>query len=421
MALQNQTSKNQNEFFFATKSAGEQDLFTSTITAGVFSDFVVGIESGNAVQINQMPDVIGTVTTGGEQMLYAGTASTYKTLSSLSVTATGLSMSIDRSPASGIACIESYGTNGSFKGFEFLSRGVNSELVSTTSVGINNFMSSINRPGATAVIGATGQILTGNTLASFHTSLDVPSGGGGRGAFLINDLSGVQNLNRWALGTIGVPAGGNTGSDFIVFAYGDNGNFITSPMTIKRSDGAVAIQNISSIQVATSSNYGSFFPANFTNEEFGAEGKNEVIAGSVSNVALYGQSFAPLFSTSLTGLNPNGKTFVSINWENSLSSGSNHVNYKIGFSTSTAFTNTLTTSYVPGGLFTGSDLPSANTPRGYTLVTGCLDPDGVEADGTGVLFVQGQLSDPNAPADQLFIAKGEVTEATRNALTWHIM
>jgi hypothetical protein len=35
-----------------------------------------------------------------------------------------------------------------------------------------------------------------------------------------------------------------------------------------------------------------------------------------------------------------------------------------------------------------------------------------------MLYVQGQFSDPAAPADQIFIAKGLVTEATRNALVW---
>ena len=428
MANFNQTNINRDRFFFATKTEGEQDLFSQTQAAGNFTDFYLGITGagGNLVQINQMPDIIGTSTAGGEEMLYAGTASTYKTLSTLSGTAAGISLSTDRIPGTGVATIESYGTNGSLRGLEILSRGVNSELISTTSLGINNYMSSIGRPGATAVVGASGTFLTAQLQASQVNSIDYPTGGGGRTCFNINDLSGAGGLTaqaRWAIGTVTVPTGSDVGSDLAFFSYGDAGNFLTSPMAMKRSDGSLAIANISSIQAVYSATPATVFPTNKTNQEFGAEGKVEVIAGATSNQALFGSPWAPLFSTLITGANPNGQTFLSINFANALSTGSNHVNYKVGFSTATAYTNVVTTSYVPGsgGTWTPSDLPSATSPIGHTLVTCCLDSDGVNTDGAATLYVQGQLSDPAAAADQIFCAKGETTEATRNSLVWHPM
>lgn len=166
------------------------------------------------------------------------------------------------------------------------------------------------------------------------------------------------------------------------------------------------------------------FPTNVSNEEFQA-GSNTVvvIAGATSNSALFGNTYAPLFSTSLTNLNPNGKTFVSVNWANALSTGSNLVTYKVGFSTATAFTNTLSTHPVPGlaGSWTPSDLPGGTTPIGATLITAACDPDGVDAQGGGVLYVLGQLTDAGAAADQIYLDKGPVTEPTRFAITWHAM
>ena len=252
MANFNQTNINRDRFFFATKEEGEQDLFVSTISAAPLTDFYVGITGagGNLVQINQMPDIIGTVTTGGEQMLYAGTASTYKTLSSLSLSATGSCISVDRTPGSGLTTIESYGTNGSIKGFEFLSRGVNSELLSTGNVAINTYMSSISRPGATAVFDNGGTTIMGATVASQHTALNSPPGGGGSGCYSIADLSGTSGTSselRWSIGKFGSPTGGNVGSDFALFSYNDAGTYLGTPLTVRRSDGAMNIANLSSI------------------------------------------------------------------------------------------------------------------------------------------------------------------------------
>ena len=427
-SLQNQTSVNPLRYFFAQKEDGEQELYTTTVVDGNLTDFYVGINgsSGNQVQINQMPDIIGTSSVGGEGMVYWGTSSDYKTLSSINTAAAGGSISIDRIPGSGTTSIEAYCTNGANRGFEFLSRGVNSELVSTTNVAINTYLSSINAPGATARLGGNGSFITANMTGSGFASLDAATGGGGRVCFAMNDLSGVDGITpqqRWGIGTTTIPTGvGNTGSDFALYSYADNSAFIASPLQVKRSDGSMAIQNISSIgaQLGGTSK-GQVFPMITDNTEFGAPTNDVfVLAGATSNQALYGTTFPVIFSTPVANLNPNLETLININWANSLSTGSNHVNYKLGFSTATAYTNIVQTSYVPGigGTWTGSDLPSATTPIGHTNVCAVLDPDGLTAQGDGFLYVMGQLSDPSAAADQLYIAKGTSSEPTRNAFTY---
>ena len=428
-SLQNQTSVNNNRFFFATKDAGEQELYTTTAAAAPFTDFYVGINgaSGNQVQINQMPDIIGTVTAGGEEMVYAGTASTYKTLSSLSQTATGISLSCDRDPGSGIATIESYASNGSYTGFEFLSRSVNGTLISTTNVAINNYISSINRPGATAVLGGSGTFVAANSYASAVNSLDVQTGPAGRGCFTIQDLSGVGGVtpqSRWTIGTTLVPTGGNTGSDLAIYSYTDAGNYLDNPMTIRRSDAATSIKNISSMfSKAGGTANGQVYPVLKDNAEFGANNDVAIVAGATSNQSLYGSTWAMLFSTPVANLNPNNQTLLNINWLHSLSTASNTVLYKVGFSTATAYTNCVQSAVVPGigGTWTPSDLPGTGTPVGALNICTILDPDGLNPPGDGFLYVQAQLIPESEPADQLYIAKGQTSEATRNALTYKVI
>jgi hypothetical protein len=240
-SLASQTNINTTRYFFATTEAGEQVLNTETEVAGNLTDFFVSISGpqGNSVQINQMPDVIGTVTTGGEEMLYAGTASTYKTLSSISATAVGTSISIDRTPASGITTIEAYAGNGSFGGYEFLSRGVNSALLSTP---IDNYMKGIGREGATAVLGASGTLVAGGAVITpVATSLSLPdTTGAGVGVFSVNDLSGVNSLARWSFYKFGNPTGAEAGTNLALAAYNDAGNFIAPAMTLDRKTASVA-------------------------------------------------------------------------------------------------------------------------------------------------------------------------------------
>lgn len=244
MALQNQTSRNPTAFFFATQEDGEQTLTTSTQTAGPLTDFYVGISGaqGNQVQINQMADIIGTSSVGGEEMLYAGTASTYKTLSTLNVNATGLSMSVDRTPGSGLACIESYASNGPFKGFEFLARGAASALQSTP---MDSYMSTIGSPGAVAKLGGNGALVAGlSVTGSQVASLSVPdTGAGGVGCLTIQDLSGGNPYARWSWVKNGATSGGNAGSDLSLASYSDTGNFIGTALTAQRSSAKVMTIN----------------------------------------------------------------------------------------------------------------------------------------------------------------------------------
>lgn len=427
-ALNNQTNKNKSRFFFATSENGEQTLSLEYGTTGgspSLSTMSVAIsgDGGNAVVVNTAPAYIASEYIVAEDALIAGTNSTYFTLSTLATNLTGVSIGTDRQPGSGTACIESYSGNGGFLGFEFLSRGVNGQLISTINTPINNYMSSINRPGATGVLGGSGNLLIANTQASIHNSIDNPPNNS-RICFNISDLSGANGVTlqqRWAIGTTNNTTGGNVGSDFTLFSYNDNGTFLDVPLAIRRQDGAMAIANISTISAELGGTAkGQVFPMIPDNVEFGAPNDVIVIAGATSNQTLYGTTFPVLFSTPVANLNANYQTLLNINWANTLSTGSNHVNYKIGFSTATAYTNIIQTSYVPGlgGSWTPSDLPGATSPIGHTNICCTLDSDGITPQGDGFLYVMGQFSDPSAPADQLYIAKGASSEPTRNAFTY---
>jgi hypothetical protein len=422
-----QTNRNLTRYFFATAENGEQTLGLQYGTTGGspnLSTMAVTISGsgGNGVIVNTAPSYQATDYIFAEQGMGAY-GSTYFTPSTLTNTVTGINLSSDRVPGGGTACIESYSGNGSAKGLEFLTRGVNSQVISSVNTNMNNYLSSIGSPGATALMRQNGSAFAGDSwIAPYFTSLNAQAGGGGRPAYGIQDLSGVGGITpqpRWAIGTVGVATGGNTGSDFALFSYADGGAFIDAPLSVRRADGAMSIQNISSISAELGGTArGQVFPVVADNTEFGAENSVFVIAGSTSNQALYGLAYPVIFSTPVANLNPNLETLVNINFANALSTGSNHVNYKLGFSTATAYTNIIQTSYVPGGQFTPSDLPGTNTPLGHTNICAVVDPDGLSATGDGFLYVMGQLSDPNASADKLFCAKGTSSEPTRNAFTY---
>jgi len=422
-----QTNINANRYFFATQEAGEQELFLSTIGGGGpngnISSLAVGISgpSGNAVVISEGPSYMASEFISADEGAVFGSGSSYWTASTITSTIAGISLSTDRLAGSGTAVIESYGTNGSLGGLEFLSRGANSVLVSTTSVGINQYMSTVGRPGASAVLGQSGTFLTGSVQASGYNAIDLETNSGGKGCYAMTDLSGgTQTVTKWAMGMSGtVGPGGAGGSDYALYAYKDDGSFSLAPLLIQRKDGSMAVQNISSI-VATAggTSRGQVFPIVKDPVEFGADSNVAIIAGATSNAALFGSSWAPLFSTPVVNLNPTYQTLMNINWANALSTGSNHVTFKIGFSTATAYTNTLQTAYAPGGQWTPSDFPSAASPLGFTNLCTVLDPDGLSASGDGFLYVLGQLSDPAAPADKIFIAKNIVSESTRNSLCY---
>jgi hypothetical protein len=282
---------------------------------------------------------------------------------------------------------------------------------------MNQYLSTVGAPGASALIRQNGSALAGDSwIAPFFTSLNAQAGAGGRPAYGIQDLSGALGVTpqpRWAIGTSGIATGGNVGSDFTLFSYSDAGNFILAPLSVRRSDGATNIVNISSIKNTTPSGVATVFPASKTNVEFG---QGAVPIAGASNQAT---PFVNLFSTPVSGLNPNTQSLININFINSISTATPQlVNYKVGFSTATAYTNCLQTSLVPGGAWTPSAVPSGTTPLGYTNICAMLDSDGLNPDGTGFLYVAGQFADPNATANQIYIKKGQVTEATRNAFVY---
>jgi hypothetical protein len=250
-ALNMQTNVNANRYFFATQEAGEQELFLSTISgggpAGNISSIAVGISgpAGNAVIVSEAPTFIASEFILADQGIATGVAG-YWTVSSISTNLTGLSLSSDRAPGSGIACIESYGGNGSTGGFEFLSRGLNSALLSTTSLGINQLVSTLGRPGASAVLGASGTLIAGSVVGATCTAADLVSPAGA-GALNINDISGGTSLGRWSIGKFGATPGGNAGSDLALFSYADTGAFLGNVLQVRRSDGAMNIANLSSV------------------------------------------------------------------------------------------------------------------------------------------------------------------------------
>lgn len=64
--------------------------------------------------------------------------------------------------------------------------------------------------------------------------------GAGVGAFVMTDISGVT---RWAIGTDGIEAGANSGDNFAIFAYADDGSFLSAPLEIERASGGVSMNN----------------------------------------------------------------------------------------------------------------------------------------------------------------------------------
>jgi hypothetical protein len=245
-ALNNQTNRNQNRYFFATTENGEQTLglqFGTTGGSPNLSTMAVTISGsgGNGVIVNTAPSFQATDYIFAEEGMGVY-GSTYFTPSTLSGTITGLNLSTDRANGSGIACIESYAGNGSTGGFEFLSRGVGSALLSTP---MDSYFSSIGRPGATAVLGASGSLVAGAaTVGTSAVALSAAdTGSGGVGALNINDLSGGQSYGRWSWYKYGAVGPGDTGSDLALGAYNNNGTFLASALTARRATGQIATIN----------------------------------------------------------------------------------------------------------------------------------------------------------------------------------
>lgn len=245
-ALNNQTNINGNRYFFATQEAGEQELFVSTLSGGGpqgnISSLAVGISgpAGNAVVVSEAPTFIASEFVAADQGLAVGVAG-YWTISTLSTALTGVSISSDRLPGSGLASIESYSGNGPFKGFEFLSRGLDSALISTP---MNSYLSTIGAPGATAKLGGNGSLVTGlNVIAGEAISLSAQDTGGGVACFSIYDLSGGNVRDRWSLFKSDVELGGNTGTNLNLGVYNDAGTFVGTCLQVNRSTASVSTIN----------------------------------------------------------------------------------------------------------------------------------------------------------------------------------
>lgn len=240
------TNRNANRFFFATSENGEQQLglqFGTTGGTPNLSTMAVTItgDQGNGVIVNQAPSFQATDYIFAEQGLGVY-GSTYFTPSTLTTTINGINLTSDRFPGTGLACIESYSGNGAYKGFEFLTRGVNSALQSTV---IDSYLSTIGSPGAVAKLGGDGQFVAGQgVVAPVAVSLSVPdSGAGGVGCLSIYDLSGGNPYGRWSFYKYNPVGPGNTGSDLALGAYDNNGTFLNSCLTATRSTGQIATIN----------------------------------------------------------------------------------------------------------------------------------------------------------------------------------
>lgn len=82
---------------------------------------------------------------------------------------------------------------------------------------------------------ATGTATSNGSFSALGTA--VP---GGIGMFNMETTLGRL---QWAMGMTGVPAGANSGDNFALFAYDDNGAFLSTPLQIARASGNVVIPN----------------------------------------------------------------------------------------------------------------------------------------------------------------------------------
>lgn len=57
-------------------------------------------------------------------------------------------------------------------------------------------------------------------------------------------LTAADGTIRWGIGTSGVEGGGNTGDDFQISNYSDDGEIIGTPLTINRATGVVSINGV---------------------------------------------------------------------------------------------------------------------------------------------------------------------------------
>jgi hypothetical protein len=82
---------------------------------------------------------------------------------------------------------------------------------------------------------ATGTATSNGSFTALGTA--VP---GGIGMFNMETTLGRA---QWAIGMDAVPAGGNSGDNFALFSYDDNGAFLSAPLQVIRATGGVITQN----------------------------------------------------------------------------------------------------------------------------------------------------------------------------------
>ena len=111
----------------------------------------------------------------------------------------------------------------------------------------------LNVSGGTMIVGAS-------ALATPPTITMVAATGVSR-RFQFNTATGLASGQRWSLGANSTPEGGTaTGSDFFLNAWDNNGNLLSSPITIARSTGVVTMANGAVISTIDGANIGGVTP-----------------------------------------------------------------------------------------------------------------------------------------------------------------
>lgn len=94
-----------------------------------------------------------------------------------------------------------------------------------------------------------------NPVGTFSAQGDAVAGG----IDMFNMKTSLGRL-QWSMGEVGVAAGANSGNNFALFAYDDNGAFLSAPITVNRATGSVvmtgalAAASVSAPNIATAAN-----------------------------------------------------------------------------------------------------------------------------------------------------------------------
>lgn len=77
-----------------------------------------------------------------------------------------------------------------------------------------------------------------NPVGTFSAQGDAVAGG----IDMFNMKTSLGRL-QWSMGEVGVAAGANSGNNFALFAYDDNGAFLSAPITVNRATGSVVMDD----------------------------------------------------------------------------------------------------------------------------------------------------------------------------------